>query len=731
MRKGIKFIIIILFIFLILPFHQLSYLNNQGLLKPSSINYMNTTVISENNVNSLWNNDSSSNPNIFIDNTGKKHVVWSDETDGIWGNDSEIIYTSSTDGIIWSNATVISDGLTINGTYWNDGRSINPCIITDNSGRIYVVWEDETDGIWGNDTEIMYSSSADGIIWSNATVISDGYNSTYWNNGNSSYPSIATDDSNKIHVVWNDNSDGVWRFDGNDDEIMYVNYTEGVGWTNITIISDGYNGTYWNDAASTYPSIFVDNFEIAHIVWTDSTDGIWGGDGSDMEIMYATYLEGIGISNITVISDGYNDFYWNNDLSVFPSISINNTEGIHVVWQDHTNGSWGYDSEIMYASSMNGIWSNATVISDDATKWNSGESWFPTIAIDRFDNIKVAWGDHTDGIWGNDGEIMYASNSGSGWSNATVISDDGMNWNDGSSGGPSIAFDHSGNLHIVWEDSTDGIWGNDTEIMYIFISLESVHTPFDFLYMNIVLTLLILGAIGCLLLYEKNTTHKLRALKKKSLVDATNIFLSASVVSLQIIQINHNYENEIRSISDNLFVFIIPYFLLLIALLIVILFSISLVISLKEYKSFLKTKNVEPLSFRRISFDKVFENENRQHIIEKILNNSEIHYKELLRECNLTNGQLQWHLRVLLEYGVIKKRKVGQYNIFYPINDNFESKRYSNIIIKSETSLTILDLIEKTPGIIPSVIADKLHFKRSTINYHIKKLEKKKINKIY
>ena len=63
--------------------------------------------------------------------------------------------------------------------------------------------------------------------------------------------------------MWRDITEGGW---GYDSEIMYVNYTEGNGWSNATIISDGYNGVYWNDGGSFNPEIAVDNTGRLHVV---------------------------------------------------------------------------------------------------------------------------------------------------------------------------------------------------------------------------------------------------------------------------------------------------------------------------------------------------------------------------------------------------------------------------------------------------------------------------------
>jgi len=268
-----------------------------------------------------------------------------------------IIKTNSTK---YFNTTIISDGE--EGIFWNNGNSETPAIVIDNSNNIHVVWVDTTEGIWGNDTEIMYSSYTEGVGWSNATVISDDI--THWNDGDSLNPAIVVDNSNVIHVVWDDNSEGIWTHLTDDKEILYTNYTNGLGWSNASVISDGLNGIYWNTKSSNFPGITIDSLENLHLVWQDYTEGDWG---TDLEIMYSNYTYGLGWSNATVISDGYNGIYWNDGDSFFPSIAVNSSGGIHVVWMETTNGFWGSypDTEIMYVSSTNGLsWSNVTIISD-------------------------------------------------------------------------------------------------------------------------------------------------------------------------------------------------------------------------------------------------------------------------------------------------------------------------------------------------------------------------------
>ncbi len=368
--------------------------------------WSNATVISDGYNGSYWNDDYSLDPSIAAA-AGEIHVVWQEWTNGTWGTDREIMYASYNATRGWSNATVISDGY--NGSYWNTGISENPIITVDNLGTVHVVWEDYTYGIWGVDSEIMYVNYTMAAGWSNATVISDGYNGSYWGTGPSSTPYIATDSAGVVHAVWQEWTDGVW---GTDSEIMYANYTAGVGWSNGTVISDGYNGSYWNTGDSYRPSIVVESSGVIHVAWRDNTEGVWWDNLWDREIMYANYNASRGWSNATVISDGYNGSYWNNDGSRGPSVAVDAAGTVRVVWHDYTDGEWGIGPEIMHASSADGIgWSNITVISDgyNGSYWNDGASLWPAMVADNNGGVHVVWSDFTNGTWGIDTEIMYVS----------------------------------------------------------------------------------------------------------------------------------------------------------------------------------------------------------------------------------------------------------------------------------------------------------------------------------
>ncbi|MBN1216911.1 MAG: winged helix-turn-helix transcriptional regulator [Candidatus Lokiarchaeota archaeon] len=741
MRKVIPLLIFILILFSLysfFPFYN-NYINKSKSLKSSLVN------LPDNNLEINWNNGTSSYPDFVIDNNNNIHIVWSDTTEGIWGDDSEIMYQLLIDQPSGENTRIISDGF--GGWYGNEGNSVVPKIAIDHNEKLHAVWEDNSEGLWGTDYEIMYASSEDGISWSNTTVISDGYGGYFWNNGSSYSPSITIDNNNKIHVVWYDYTEGPWGGDYSDSEIMYVSSEDGISWSNATVISDGYGGYYWNTGWSESPVIANDNNNKIYIIWSDYTEGIWG---YDQDIVYVSSIDGISWSNVSLISDDLTD--WNNRDSISPDIMIDNTNTLHVVWSDDTDGIWGTDREIMYASSIDGIlWSNATVISDGYSGyyWNNNNSYSPSLSLDNINTPHVVWSDDTDGIWGTDREIMHVSLViGILWSNATVISDgyNGYYWNDGASNSAKIAFDNDNNIHIIWSDDTDGNWGIDREIMHVFSSdgltwtnitilsdqLSSLNYNSNNIYefffqFNLIFSSILLGLLILISLLRKKLKKNQKSIQNLAIVDISSITLSTTIAIPQVLQIQYNSSLIVGNNLINLLILIFPYFILILCLIIIILSIISLVISLDEYSRYIKKKQIYIKNHPNLDFEDIFENYNRRKIIKLILAEPGIHYNDLLRKCDLYPGQLQWHLNVLLEFCIIKKDKISNFTIFLPNIQDLSIDDYGSKLVKSKTSLDILDLIEKNPGIISSTLAENLDLKKNTISYHINKLKKKKI----
>ncbi|MFX0049288.1 MAG: winged helix-turn-helix transcriptional regulator [Candidatus Hermodarchaeota archaeon] len=169
--------------------------------------------------------------------------------------------------------------------------------------------------------------------------------------------------------------------------------------------------------------------------------------------------------------------------------------------------------------------------------------------------------------------------------------------------------------------------------------------------------------------------------------------------------------------------------ILLILLAPVIIFVLTFTaLTVKEYRNYFIRRSYINEGSSYLTLADIFQNENRINILKEILNNPGVHHNELLRSCNLNKGQLQWHLDTLLKHSIIKKEKHGQYTIYFPITTSAEAiEAFKNQFAKSKTTLEILNIIRKNPGITSANISRNINLSRNSINYHIKKLLEKRL----
>lgn len=127
-----------------------------------------------------------------------------------------------------------------------------------------------------------------------------------------------------------------------------------------------------------------------------------------------------------------------------------------------------------------------------------------------------------------------------------------------------------------------------------------------------------------------------------------------------------------------------------------------------------------------LSQDRILENLNRKKIFEIISKTKFVHYSELQRILKMSNGQLQYHLNVLIVSKLIRKEIIGQYTIYSPANIPFETDEISTILklyldAKSTTSKVLEPFLsEKSYSV--KELSDLLNIKKNSIRYHLRKL---------
>jgi len=297
----------------------------------------------------------SKNPAIAVDSSDRLHIFWGDYTPGNY----EIYYRSSANGgVSWSAAKKLTS------TAFD---SYGPAITADSSGILHLVWSDDTPG----NAEIYYGRSTDGgITWSKPRRL-------IWTTGDSLSPAIAFIALGNIHVFWQDGTPG-------NEEIYYKTSTDkGINWS-------ANNRLTWTSGNSIQPAIAVDSSGCLYVVWSDTTPGNW-------EIYHRKSTNnGVNWSAIKRLT-------WTAGGSSHPSIGVDSSGRLHVVWWDTTFGGKG---EIYYRKSMD---KGTTWSTTNRLTWSSGISKDPSIAVDPSGNLHVFWQDNTPG----NAEIYYKKQTSS------------------------------------------------------------------------------------------------------------------------------------------------------------------------------------------------------------------------------------------------------------------------------------------------------------------------------
>jgi len=289
---------------------------------------------------------------------------------------------------------------------WNQKNSYYTSIAVDSNDNVHVVWYQTL----LNNTEIYYIKSSNaGSTWGPLQRLT-------WMSGHSNCPDITADSSGSLHLVWYDDVSG-------ENEIYYKNSSDGgTMWSPPTRLT-------WMAGSSFNPRIRADLNGYIHVVWVDNKPG-------HNEIYYKRSTDG-GTS-----WTGANRLTWFPNSSLAPSLAIDPSNNLHVVWPHAV----GVATEIYYKKSTDaGL--NWTI--SNRLTWVNSNLWKPWIVADPNGNLRLVWhGNPT----GND-EIYFRSSldGGSSWTPPKRIT-----WNSGYSNSAVIVPFDGSSLHIVWGDDFNG-----------------------------------------------------------------------------------------------------------------------------------------------------------------------------------------------------------------------------------------------------------------------------------
>ncbi len=123
--------------------------------------------------------------------------------------------------------------------------------------------------------------------------------------------------------------------------------------------------------------------------------------------------------------------------------------------------------------------------------------------------------------------------------------------------------------------------------------------------------------------------------------------------------------------------------------------------------------------YARIKKHEVLDNKTRLAIHGLVVENPGMHYNEIIREFDLTNGVAAYHLDVLEREGFIRSVRDGTLRRFYSSATKVPGGHKAT---PDQTREHILELVSTNPGINQKAIVDELGIGRTLAGYHLKTL---------
>jgi ribosomal protein L31 len=181
-------------------------------------------------------------PHIGSDIFGNLHLVWEeninpDESDDDWN----IFYMNKKNGYdFWGDFVLVSTE--------GNKSSVSPDISVDVFGNVHIVWMDRAD--YKNslgDYDVFYRKKAFDGFWTDTEVVSvDSLLACNW-------PAIDSDNSGKVYVAWNDKT--MYNNSGNDYDIIFRMRDKEGYWSDSEVVTfDSNYDSYWA-SVSTYDDV--------------------------------------------------------------------------------------------------------------------------------------------------------------------------------------------------------------------------------------------------------------------------------------------------------------------------------------------------------------------------------------------------------------------------------------------------------------------------------------------
>ena len=119
----------------------------------------------------------------------------------------------------------------------------------------------------------------------------------------------------------------------------------------------------------------------------------------------------------------------------------------------------------------------------------------------------------------------------------------------------------------------------------------------------------------------------------------------------------------------------------------------------------------------------ILTNPKRKLIYDHILENPGIYFNRFLKELNISNHVVVWHLNVLLKFNYIKKEKFDNHDIYFESKFDLKNSKFTYIISKDKSKKIINYLKENDFGITKTQLSKNLKMHSNTISKYLKLFE--------
>jgi PKD repeat protein len=386
-------------------------------------------------------------PQIATDGNGHIYVVWEDTRNG----SSDIYLNYSSDyGLSWQTSDIRLDTDTA-----GVATSNSPQIGCDNSGHVYVVWKDERNGT----SDVYFNVSSDyGATW----LPSDRQLNTSAYAPPAQFPEIACDNSGHVYVAWNDNYFNTSADYGVNwlTQPIRISNSGGSG-TRLICDQNGHVYVAWktSDVLFNFSSDFGATWQATDRIVSSSGSVPYAlsldNDGSGH--VYVTWDDGRSDVNSPDVyfnsSSDYGNTWGSSDIklntgvpgstySTWPEVASDKTGHVYVTWHDRRNGLGD-----IYLNSSSDYGTNwwASDIRIDTDSSGASDSGYPRISVDVNGYVYVTWNDDQGSVGGPGMYMNYSPDYGATWlSTNRKIGSAGFN--------PQITSDDS-HLYIIRDNN--------------------------------------------------------------------------------------------------------------------------------------------------------------------------------------------------------------------------------------------------------------------------------------